>query len=210
MKKLFYLFYTFSSLSLLFISFSYANDIRTLGIGVDVNGLEMRGYKNLVCLENKKNLDSWSDYNKCKKNKEALYTVSFEYDDRYAVTEEFEGTQIAGHPVLINVGINSDNLIEQINVKTDPTAPWYFKKQSYLLWLRIYNKYGSSGWKCTEKEPKQDHLIVGKKYINKICVKEFETKKVILHSEFYFKNNKKDKDNLVSRTFMKIEKYPKT
>ena len=48
-------------------------------------------------------------------------------NDRYAVTEEFEGTQIAGHPVLINVGINSDNLIEQINVRTDPTAPWYLK-----------------------------------------------------------------------------------
>ena len=77
-----------------------------------------------------------------------------------------------------------------------------------LLAKRIYSKYGSSGWNCQEKLPKKDHLLAGNKYINKICEKTFEKKKIVLHSEFYFINNKEDKSNLISRTKMKIEKYP--
>ncbi len=191
-----------------FNSTSYSNDIRTLGVGINVNKIDITGYKNLSCTEDNTKLSTWNEFKKCKKNNQNLYLISFEYDDRYAITEEYEGTQVAGHPVLMNIGVNENNNIEEINVITDPSAPWYFRKQSYLLWLRIYSKYGSSGWNCLENLPKKDHLLAGNKYINKICEKTFEKKKIVLHSEFYFINNKKDKGNLVSRTKMKIEKYP--
>ncbi len=208
MKNNYKLIFPLLSLLYLLCFFTNSNDIRSLGIGVDIDDIDMRGYKDLTCLKNKNILSEWRDYRKCEMNQQKLYQISLEYDDRYAVTEEFEGTQVAGHPVLIYVSVDKNGIIEKINVKTDPKAPWYFRKQSYLLWLRIYNKYGSEGWKCLEKKPSDGHLLVGKKYINKICEKRFNEKIVILHTEFYFKNNKKDKENLVSRTNMRIEKNP--
>ncbi len=208
MKKNIILFFYLAITIVLYYSKANSEDIRSLGIDVNIQDINTKGYKNLLCLNSEKSLLKWTEYKKCKKDNNNLSFITFEYDDRYAITEEYEGTQVAGHPVQINVGINQDSIIEEINVKTDPDAPWYFRKQSYLLWLRIYNKYGSDKWNCLEKEPADGHLLVGKKYINKICEKSFKKKKVILHTEFYFKNNKKDKKNLVSRTRMKIEKVP--
>ena len=147
---------------------SYSNDIRTLGIGINVSDLDIIGYKNLACADNDKKLIAWNEFKKCKKNNQNLHIISFEYDDRYAVTEEYEGTQVAGHPVIMNIGVNDKKNIEEINVITDPKAPWYFRKQSYLLWLRIYSKYGSSGWDCLENEPQKNHLLAGNKYMERM------------------------------------------
>ena len=40
-------------------------------------------------------------------------------------------------------------ILQEININTDPKAPFYFRKQSHLLWLRVYSKYGSQGWECS-------------------------------------------------------------
>jgi hypothetical protein len=182
-----------------------AEDIRDLYVGAKIANIAERGYTNFECLSNNISIKSWKDFNECQKEENNLYFVNFEYDERFALNENFEGTQVAGHPVLINIAIDKEGVLQEINIKTDPKAPFYFRKQAHLMWLRIYNKYGSDDWKCDEVIKSKDHIKIGKKYINKICVKNIKNKVVKLHSEFYFLNDKTKKENLVSRTYLQIK-----
>ena len=65
----------------------------------------------------------------------------------------------------------------------DPNAPFYFRKQSHLLWLRVYSRYGSQGWKCEDKKPLEGHIKIGNKYMNKVCVKPVDNKIITIHSQ---------------------------
>ena len=176
-----------------------SGDIREFEIGVNVDDLSTKGYLNIKCSNSEKALDSWNNYKDCTKDIDKLHTISFEYDDKYAFNENFEGTQVAGHPVLLKIGINSLGNISKIYVHTDPSAPFYFKKQAYLFWLRIKSKFGSKGWKCNDLIMKKNHIIINQKYINKMCEKEYKSKKIFYHTEFYFLESK-EKENLISRT----------
>ena len=133
------------------------------------------------------------------------YIISFEYDERFAVTEEYEGTQVSGHPVLINIAIDERGILQEININTDPKAPFYFRKQSHLLWLRVYSKYGSQGWECSNRTPEKNHIKIGKKYINNKCVKQVKNKLITIQSQFYFVGDKSNRDNLVSKSFLQIK-----
>ena len=181
----------------------FSSDLREFEVGADVSSLKTRGYTEIKCLNSELLLNAWSDYKKCNKNKNNLYYVSFEYDDKFAFNENFEGTQVAGHPVIINIGIEKTGILEEINVITDDKAPFYFRKQAHLFWMRVYSKYGSSGWKCENYDQENNHLIINRKYVNKSCFKISHNKKIFYHTQLYFINNK-EKDSLVSKTTMKI------
>ncbi len=184
----------------------YSKDIREFEVGTNIENIPEERYTNIRCLDSEKVLKLWDDYNLCKKRNDDNFYLGFEYDDKYAFNENFEGTQIAGHPVTINIAINKKGIIEKITVNTDPNAPPYFKKQAHLFWMRVYSKYGSKDWKCNDIEQKENHSIINRKYTNRICAKNFNNKKIIYHTEFYFLNNeeKKEKESLVSRTKLVI------
>ena len=189
----------------------FAGDIRNLAINTDMYSLSEKGYVNFKCKYGKKKIKSWKDFKTCMISESNTYYINFEYDEKYAFNENFEGTQVAGHPVIIDLGIDEKGLLKEINVATDPNVPFYFRKQAYLMWLRIYAKYGSEDWVCKNFDKENDHIIIGKKYINRICDKNINNKKSIsVATEFYFKNGKKDKENLVSRTSFKIYRNNKT
>jgi hypothetical protein len=137
------------SFLLLSINCVYGDDLRDFKVGTNIDLVPERGYVNLKC-EDQTEISKWSSFKKCKKNSNNNYIIKFEYDERFAVTEEYEGTQVAGHPVLINVAIDERGILQEININTDPTAPFYFRKQSHLLWLRVKSRYGSQGWECVE------------------------------------------------------------
>ena len=182
----------------------YAEDLRDFTVGSNIVLVPERGYVNLKC-KNNKEIFKWSDFKNCTKNSDGYYIVSFEYDERFAVTEEYEGTQVAGHPVLINVAIDERGILQEININTDPTAPFYFRKQSHLLWLRVKSRYGSQGWECVDRSPKKDHIKIGKKYINNKCVKLVKDKLITIQSQFYFIGDKSNRDNLVSKSYLQIK-----
>ena len=192
-------------LSFFFISTSLclASDIREFEIGSKVKKIPNQRYNNIKCLEDNKKIKYWKNYKRCKKNEDGLFYVNFEYNDKYAFNENFEGTQVAGHPVIISIGINSSGILSRINLKTDPSAPFYFKKQAHLFWLRIYSKYGSNNWTCKHFEKKETHLIINKKYVNKSCYKVYKNKKITYQTEFYFIGDR-EKENLISRTQMSV------
>jgi hypothetical protein len=183
----------------------FSKDVRNITLGVKVQEIDTRGYTNFVCHENNKLIDSWNNFNECSKNSDDYYLVRFEYDERFAINENYEGTQIAGHPVIIYLAIDQNSIIQEINAHTDPSAPFYFKKQAHLLYLRVYAKYGSNGWQCENKPKKDDHTKIGKDYINRVCVKKDNKKLIKLETKFYFKNNKKDRKNLVSNSKLQLK-----
>jgi hypothetical protein len=204
MKKIIQTIYIFSLL-LIFVKLLYAEDLRDFKVGASIELVPERGYVNLKC-EDKTEIFKWINFKECKKNSDTnLYIIGFEYDERYAVTEEFEGTQVAGHPVIINIAIDEQGILQEININTDPTAPFYFRKQSHLLWLRVHSRYGSQGWQCKDKTPEKDHIKIGKKYINNICVKPIENKLITIQSQFYFIGDKSSRDNLVSKSYLQIK-----
>ncbi len=182
-----------------------ANDIRTLAINSDMHTLSDRGYVNFKCKFGNKKISSWKEFNKCIISNDDTYYINLEYDEKFAFNENFEGTQVAGHPVLMNLGIDTKGLLKLIDITTDPSAPFYFRKQAYLMWLRIYGKYGSDGWNCKNFDKKDGHVVIGNKYINRLCTKVIDdVKTVSIETKFYFKNKTKDKENLVSITNLKI------
>ena len=191
-------------LSYFFLNIGLADDLRDLKVGSSISSVPERGYVNFKCA-NQTEIKNWSSFKTCELNSNNFYIMSFEYDERFAVTEEFEGTQVSGHPVLINIAIDESGILHEININTDPKAPFYFRKQSHLLWLRVYSKYGGQGWDCKDKEPLANHIKIGKDYMNKICVKSVDNKLITIHSQFYFVGDKSNRDNLVSKAFLQIK-----
>tara|TARA_Y100000591_G_scaffold328869_2_gene356275 strand:+ start:97 stop:723 length:627 start_codon:yes stop_codon:yes gene_type:complete len=191
-------------LFLVSICIVYAEDLRDFTVGTNIEFVPDRGYLNLKC-ENNKEILKWSDFKNCTQNSSGYYVISFEYDERFAVTEEFEGTQVSGHPVLINIAIDNFGVLQEININTDPNAPFYFRKQSHLLWLRVYSKYGGQNWECLERDIIDGHIKIGKKYINRVCSKVVSNKLVTIESQFYFVGEKNNRDNLVSKSYLQIK-----
>ncbi len=198
----------FLKINILLLSYVFSDDIRNIFVGAYIKDIPKRGYTEFKCFSSKLKLESWTKFSKCKIDKNNYYLVEFEYDERFALNENFEGTQISGHPVIIYLSINSNGVIEEINAYSDQSAPFYFRKQAHLLWLRVYNRYGSEEWSCIERLKDEKHITIGKKYINRSCSKLIDNKKITLDTKFYFKNNNKSKDNLVSRSFLKIKFQP--
>lgn len=191
-------------LFLVIISKIYAEDLRDFTVGSSIELVSERGYINLKCTNDKEIL-KWSNFKNCQKNSDGYYVILFEYDERFAVTEEYEGTQVAGHPVLINIAVDENAILQEININTDPDAPFYFKKQSHLLWMRVYSKYGGQNWECVDRAIKTGHIKIGKKYINRVCNKSVDNKLITIDYQFYFVEDKNSRENLVSKSFLQIK-----
>ena len=187
---------------------SYSDDIRNISVGENINNIKERGYTGFKCYYNDEEIKNWYMYSNCPSDKNNYYLIKFEYDERFALNENFEGTQISGHPVIIYLSIDKNSIVQEINAFSDPSAPFYFRKQAYLLWLRVYGRYGSDNWMCEEKPMEKGHVKIGKEYINRTCNKVINNKKYRLDTHFYFKNNKQDKENLVSKSFLQIKFQP--
>ena len=184
-------------------------DIRDVTTGINVTSLPLEGYTNFLCFLNKKEINSWSDYYLCDKNKKDLHVLSYEYDDRYSFNENYEGTQVAGHPVKISILISSKGIIEQINIITDPDAPMYFKRQAHNLYLRVRARYGADEWECISFKQEDDETILGKEYINKLCRKVLDKKQIITKTELYLKQGNEPKPQLVSKSELIIGRLDK-
>ena len=191
-------------LFLVIISKTYAEDLRDFTVGSSIELVSERGYINLKCTNDEEIL-KWSNFKNCQKNSDGYYVILFEYDERFAVTEEYEGTQVAGHPVLINIAVDENAILQEININTDPDAPFYFRKQAHLLWMRVYSKYGGQNWECVDRATKTGHIKIGKKYINRVCNKSVDNKVIKIDYQFYFVGEKNSRDNLVSKSFLQIK-----
>lgn len=83
-------------------------DLRDLRVGSEVKALPERGYTDFRCGpgagEVARELAGWADFHQCPPDAAGLHEVAFAYDEAAnpwaAVSDRFEGTTVAGHPVV--------------------------------------------------------------------------------------------------------------
>jgi hypothetical protein len=83
-------------------------DLRDLSVGMRVSELPAEGYVHLACGNDGEepglDLASWAEFERCPADGAGLHEVAFEYDDSLqplaAISDKWEGTQVAGHPVI--------------------------------------------------------------------------------------------------------------
>jgi hypothetical protein len=168
-------------------------DLRNLSVGMQVGDLPAAGYVNLACGndggEPGQALASWAEFERCAADAEGLHEVAFEYDDSLQqwaeVSEKWEGTQVAGHPVIPSLLIDDQGVVQRIRIVTDPDARLYLKKKAFLLPIRVMGRYGRDGWDCVDAKPGEGMTPVGGMFIDRRCEKTFHDRRLVLETRLY-------------------------
>jgi hypothetical protein len=167
-----------------------SNDLREFRIGESVQELPARGYVHLQCDDAPgMPLGSWLDYARCPSDARGLRAVAFEYDasdlTRALTNDSYEGTRVAGQPVLPALLITDDGHIGGIRVRTDPRTRLYLRKKAFLFGLQARARYGADGWNCIEAKPSPNEEPVGGVFIKEHCEKTTATRHLIVDRQLY-------------------------
>lgn len=166
-------------------------DLRDLRVGMTVAELPDQGYAGIACgndgAEPGPPIAGWRDYRACPANPAGWHEVAFEYapSPLAELGDQWEGTKVAGHPVIPSLLIDGHGVVQGIRIVTDPDARLYLKKKAFLLGLRVMGRYGRDGWTCTERDPGDGRSAVGGMYIERRCEKTFEDRRLILKTDLY-------------------------
>jgi hypothetical protein len=168
-------------------------DLRELSVGMQVGDLPAVGYVNLACGndggEPGQALASWAEFDRCPVDAAGLREIAFKYDDSLqpwaAVSDKWEGTQVAGHPVIPSLLIDDQGVVQRIRIVTDPDARLYLKKKAFLLPIRVMGRYGRDGWACVDAAPGAGMTPVGGMFIDRRCEKTFHDRRLVLETHLY-------------------------
>jgi hypothetical protein len=168
-------------------------DLRDLSVGMQVGDLPATGYVNLACGndggEPGQALASWAEFDRCAANAEGLHEIAFEYDESLqpwaAVSDKWEGTQVAGHPVIPSLLIDEQGVVQRIRIVTDPDVRLYLKKKAFLLPIRVMGRYGREDWACVDAEPGAGRAPVGGMFIDRHCEKTFHDRRLVMETRLY-------------------------
>lgn len=167
-------------------------DLREFRVGMTVDQLPTEGYIDLACGNNGGEpgtaLTGWSGFATCPAEPSGLHEVTFKYDDSLQpwakVNDVWEGTKVAGHPVIPSLLIDDQGVLQGIRIVTDPNARMYLRKKAFLLGIRVMGRYGRDGWTCTDAAP-GDRSPVGGMLIDRRCEKIFHDRRLILETNLY-------------------------
>ena len=163
-------------------------DLRDLRVGMRVAELPAEGYVDLACGgEAGVALASWAEFARCPQDADGLREVTFAYAESplTELGDRWEGTKVAGHPVIPSLLIDQAGLVQGIRIVTDPDTRLYLKKKAFLLGIRVMGRYGRDGWTCTEAEPGAGRTPVGGMFIDRHCEKVFHDRRLILETDLY-------------------------
>jgi hypothetical protein len=166
-------------------------DLRDLRVGMTVAELPADGYVDLACGSDGgapgAALASWAEFARCPPDAAGLHEVTFAYAESplAELGDRWEGTKVAGHPVIPSLLIDDAGVVQGIRVVTDPDARMYLKKKAFLLGIRVMGRYGRDGWTCTEAEPGAGRAPVGGMFIDRHCEKVFHDRRLILDTDLY-------------------------
>jgi hypothetical protein len=163
-------------------------DLRDLRVGMAVDQLPAEGYVDLACAgEGGAALANWAEFARCPADAAGLHEVTFAYarSPLATVGDRWEGTKVAGHPVIPSLLIDEEGVVQGIRIVTDPDARLYLKKKAFLLGIRVMGRYGRDGWTCREAEPGAGRTPVGGLFIDRHCEKIFHDRRLILETALY-------------------------
>jgi hypothetical protein len=166
-------------------------DLRDLRVGMSVAELPTEGYVDLACGSEGgaagAPLASWAAFERCPPDAAGLHEVTFAYAESplAELGDRWEGTKVAGHPVIPSLLIDGQGVVQGIRIVTDPDTRMYLKKKAFLLGIRVMGRYGRDGWTCTEAEPGAGRAPVGGLFIDRHCEKTFHDRRLILDTDLY-------------------------
>ena len=166
-------------------------DLRGLRVGMAVAELPTEGYVDLACggagSAPGAALQTWAEFARCPPDSAGLHEVTFAYASSplAELGDRWQGTKVAGHPVIPSLLIDDDGVVQGIRIVTDPDARLYLKKKAFLLGIRVMGRYGRDGWTCTEAAPDEGRTPVGGMFIDRHCEKVFLDRRLILETELY-------------------------
>jgi hypothetical protein len=166
------------------------DDLRDLRVGMPISAIPPDEYVDLSCAgTNDQTIGGWSDFRKCPKTTAGLYAVSFHFNNGVnglaQVNDSYQGTKVAGHPVVLSLLIDDQGTIDALRIDTDPKARLFWRKKAYLLALAFKNRYGEDGWECRNREPTAGETAVGGVLIMEHCEKNAEGRQLLLDRAVY-------------------------
>jgi hypothetical protein len=167
-----------------------AGDLRDLRVGMTVAELPSAGYVDLACANGGgvpgAALAAWSEFGRCPPDAAGRHEVVFAFaPSRLApLGDRWEGTKVAGHPVIPSLLIDDAGVVQGIRIVTDPDARPYLHKKAYLFGLRVMGRYGRDGWTCTDAAA-GERGAVGGLFIDRRCEKIFHDRRLILQTNLY-------------------------
>lgn len=185
-------------------------DVRDLVIGTRVDQLPAEGYVGHACGTNGgppgTSLQGWSEFRRCAPEPDGLREVAVAFDESRqplaGINDRWEGTKLAGHPVILSVLLDEAGVVRGIRAVTDPKARPYLKKKAYLLGIRVMGRYGQDGWACTEAPP-TDRTPVGGLLVDRHCEKTYGNRRIVLDTHLYRTAEQHDRD-FTSETRLEI------
>jgi len=166
-------------------------DLRDLSVGMTVDQLPVERYVNFACGqagdEPELAIEDWTGFSTCPQSEDGLHEVAFDYaeDNPWAaVSDKWEGTKVAGHPVQPSLLITEEGVVQGIRIVTNGQR-LYLKKKAYLLPIRIMGRYGRDGWSCEEAEPGNGKTAIGGMFIDRLCKKTFHDRHLVMKVDLY-------------------------
>ncbi|MDB5541452.1 MAG: hypothetical protein JWQ89_3179 [Devosia sp.] len=183
----------------------FTPEFRTLGLGQAAGDIVTEGYGAFACGSNGgpplASLSGWTDFMKCEPEANGLREVYAEfgrqagqmaelfreqYDDELWI-QKFVGTRMANFPVVLSLLFDESGIVRGYRAVTDARAPLQDRGKAYLFRFPIYERYGSEGWDCVERDPAPGETGVGKVYLNEVCEKDVDQKHVRVEAHFFRK-----------------------
>jgi hypothetical protein len=165
-------------------------DLRDLRIGMSINTIPADEYTDLRCAGTRdQTLVGWSDFRKCPPDAMGLRIIGFRFNEDLnplaQVNDKYQGTKVAGHPVLLTLLIEETGVIDGLVIDTDPQARLFWRKKAHLLALVVKSRYGEEGWQCHDSQPDAGEAAVGGLFIKNHCEKVVEKRKLLLDQRLY-------------------------
>ncbi len=166
-------------------------DLRDLSVGMTVDQLPAEGYTDFACGKDGAKpgpaLGGWQDFRHCPADPEGRHEVAFAFapSPLAPLGDRWEGTKVAGHPVIPSLLIDDQGVVQGLRIVTDPDTRRYLKKAAYLFGIRVMGRYGRDGWQCTEAKPGDGKTPIGGMFIDRRCEKTFDDRRLILDTELY-------------------------
>lgn len=164
------------------------NDLRDIRVGMSVADLPSQGYAELTCAaEPERKLSGWDEYATCPAGERGLHAVAFRFDEssnvRGPLDDKYQGTKVAGHPVLLTLLVGGEGRVEGLEIRTDPSVRLYMRKKAFLFANQIKARYGEDGWECSSGQPEEGEEAVGGVFIREHCEKTVDGRRLVIDRE---------------------------
>jgi hypothetical protein len=165
------------------------SDVRQVRVGLALDEKSATGLGGFACAnEGAPALQGWSDYKTCPTNAQGLREIRFEFqEDKQLVqlADRWEGTKIAGHPVILTMAVTDEGVIDGLRIVTDDEASPYLRKKAYLLSIKVREHYGRDGWTCVDLPREPGETEIGGMFVKQECDKSADGRNLKMWTKLF-------------------------